>query len=133
MKNDRDFEIRQRGRLGEKYVCDYLVKKGYTILKTNYSSRFGEVDIIAENEKIIAFVEVKTRTKNSFTNGFESITKSKLRKFTKTVVDYLTKNNVSKQPRIDCAQVIVKEEDNSLIDISYIENAVEQSDSYYTY
>ena len=132
MKNDRDFEIRQRGKLGEKYVCDYLVNKGYTIIKTNYSSRFGEVDIIAENDKIIAFVEVKTRTKKSFATGFESITKSKIRKFTKTTVDYLTKNNTSKQPRIDCAQVIVNE-DNSLDNISYIENAVEQSCSYYTY
>ncbi len=132
MKNDRDFEIRQRGRLGEKYVCDYLINKGYTIVMTNYSSRFGEVDIIAENDKIIAFVEVKTRTKKSFATGFESITKSKIKKFMKTVVVYISKNNVKKQPRIDCAQVIVND-DNSLDNISYIENAVEQSDLYCTY
>lgn len=122
---DRDFNIKQRGKLGELYVCEYLKKHGYQIVETNYSSRFGEVDIIAENDKFIIFVEVKTRTKSSFTGGFESITRSKIKKFAKTAVMYLTKNKTSKQPRIDCAQVIVSEKNNGLIDISYIENAVD--------
>ena len=125
MENNRDFNIKQRGRLGEMYVCEYLKKHGYTIVKTNYSSRFGEVDIIAENDKFIVFTEVKTMTKNSFTTGLERITKSKIRKFTKTAVIYLTKNHITKQPRIDCAEVVVNEKDNSLIDISYIENAID--------
>ncbi len=128
--NNRDFEIRQRGKLGERYVCDYLENKGYNIIQTNYSSRYGEIDIIAENETIIAFVEVKTRTKKSLTGGFESVTKSKIAKFTKTAVIYMTKNNVLKQPRIDCAQVIVSEKDNRLVEISYAENSVVQWDGY---
>lgn len=125
MENNRDFKIRQRGKLGERYVCEYLKKHGYTIVKTNYSSRFGEVDIIAENDKFIVFTEVKTTTRNSFTTGLERITKSKIRKFIKTSVIYLTANHIAKQPRMDCAEVIVNEKDNSLIDILYIENAVE--------
>ncbi|MBQ3970551.1 MAG: YraN family protein [Clostridia bacterium] len=125
MKSDRNFSIRQRGKSGEKYVCDYLEKRGYKIVKTNYSSRYGEVDIIAENDKFIVFTEVKTRTENSFSAGFESITTGKIKKFIKTAVTYLVKFNIAKQPRIDCAQVIVNEDDNSLKRIDYLENAVD--------
>jgi len=125
MENNRDFQIKQRGKCGEGYVCDYLKKKGYSIIEKNYFSRYGEVDIVAENHKYIVFVEVKTRTKNSFTKGFESITKTKIKKFTKTAVKFLSENSITKQPRIDCAEVIVNSDDNSLIEIKYIENAVD--------
>ncbi len=130
MKLDRDFEIRERGKLGEQYVCEYLRSRGCEIKAVNYSSRFGEIDIIAENEVRIIFVEVKTRTKESMTGGFESITPSKIRKFTKTVADYLMKNKAAKQPRIDCAQVIVDGGSNALVKIDYMKNAVEQAGEY---
>ena len=132
MELDRSFEISQRGKAGERYVCDYLKAHGCTITATNYSSRYGEIDVIAENEVRIIFVEVKTRTNASKTTGFESITPSKIRKFTKTVADYLTKNSTDKQPRIDCAQVIVDKRTNELIKIDYIKNAVEQTEAYIT-
>lgn len=127
---DRDFKIKQRGKIGEEYVCDYLKSKGYVIVCRNYSSRYGEIDVIAQKEKVLAFVEVKTRTKDSLTGGFESITRSKVRKMLKTIADYLMKNPVEFQPRIDCASVIVYENDNSLVNIDYMENAVEQEDIY---
>lgn len=130
MQNNRDFTIRQRGIAGEMYTREYLKTHGYQIVAANYSSRCGEVDIIAENEKYIVFVEVKTRTANSFTGGFERITKSKIRKFTKTALIYLTKNHITKQPRIDCAEVVVDEKNNQLISISYIENAVDDWQLY---
>lgn len=123
----RDFKIRQRGKLGEGYVCDYLTDRGYLITATNFSCPYGEVDIIAQKNSIIAFVEVKTRTSSSLTGGFESITRSKRNKIMKTVEFYLVKNKVISQPRIDCAQVIVNNSDNTLVDIIYIENALEES------
>ena len=52
--------------IGEKIAQDYLQKKGYKILKTNYYTRRGEIDIIAQNNKCIIFVEVKTRTNNHY-------------------------------------------------------------------
>ncbi len=128
--SDRDFTIKQRGRLGEKYVCDYLENKGYIIVDTNYSSRYGEIDVIARNDKIIAFVEVKTRTSASLVGGFESITKSKIRRMIKTIACYLTEKSIVLQPRIDCVQVMVNPNNNSLVDINYIENAVEQEELY---
>ncbi len=123
--NSSDFRITQRGRLGEQYVCEYLKNKDFQIIQTNYKTRYGEIDIIAEKDNLIVFVEVKTRTKNSFTAGLESITKSKIKKVVKTALIYLTENNIVKQPRLDCAEVIVEESTNALLKILYIENAVD--------
>ena len=49
------------GRKGEAFVEKLLKRKGFRILEKNYHSRFGEIDIIAENRQYIVFVEVKTR------------------------------------------------------------------------
>ena len=50
------------GKAGEDFVAKYLKSQGYIILKRNWrDSRYGELDIVAENHECIAFVEVKTR------------------------------------------------------------------------
>ncbi len=133
-ENNRNFKIKQRGAAGEKYVCEYLVKHGYEIVESNCHSRYGETDIIARKGDILAFVEVKTRTVASKAHGFESITPTKVNKMIKTAADYIEKNGVTQQPRIDCASVIVDGKTNRLVAISYIENAVEQvGDGYSPY
>lgn len=49
------------GRIGENIAAKYLESKGYRIIKRNYRIRYAEIDIIAESEGRIIFVEVKTR------------------------------------------------------------------------
>ena len=51
----------EKGKLGEDVCAWYLEKHGYTVVARNVHSRYGEVDLIAENESYICFVEVKTR------------------------------------------------------------------------
>ena len=125
-----DKKIKARGKSGEEYVCRYLQNKGYNIVYTNYSCRYGEIDIIAENDDVIAFVEVKTRKQGSFVSGIESITPTKLKKIILTAVDYITKHNTDKQPRIDCVQVTVSDKDGVTKDIIYIENAVDNLEDH---
>ena len=122
-----DEHIKERGRQGEKLVCAYLEQKGYKIVCTNYHSRYGEIDIIAENDSVIAFVEVKTRKTNSLVSGLESINSTKIRKIVLTLLDYITKHNTEKQPRIDCASVTVSSKGEKVL---YIENAVENPEDY---
>lgn len=122
-----DEHIKERGRQGEKLVCAYLEQKGYKIVCTNYHSRYGEIDIIAENDSVIAFVEVKTRKTNSLVSGLESINSTKIRKIVLTLLDYITKHNTEKQPRIDCAAVTVSSKGEKVL---YIENAVENPEDY---
>ncbi|MBE6621568.1 MAG: YraN family protein [Ruminococcaceae bacterium] len=50
------------GTAGENAACDFLVQNGYRILHRNYRVSHDEIDIIAENDQYIVFVEVKTRT-----------------------------------------------------------------------
>lgn len=109
------------GKLGEYYTQNYLRSKGYEIVDVNFKSRFGEIDIIAKNEKYIAFVEVKTRKADGMTHPFESITPAKRSKIIKTAQFYLMRYPVDLQPRFDAAAVFTRESD--LEKIEYIENA----------
>ena len=54
------------GRWGEEKAAAFLKKKRWKIIGMNYLTRFGEIDLIAENRQFIAFVEVKTRKSASF-------------------------------------------------------------------
>ena len=49
------------GDRGEDYTARYLEKQGFHIVERNWHSRYGEIDIIAENEEYLLFVEVKSR------------------------------------------------------------------------
>lgn len=73
----------------------YLQKNGYIIKDTNFKfGRFWEIDIIAEYEEITCFIEVKYRNNTKYGIPEESITKSKLHKFKKTIEYYVVKNNL---------------------------------------
>ncbi len=50
------------GRLGENIAVQYLIKNNFKIIERNYKNKFGEIDIIALENNIIRFIEVKTRS-----------------------------------------------------------------------
>ncbi len=67
--------FRQRiGQWGENSAVNYLSTCGYTILECNVHTPHGEIDIVARQEELLIFVEVKTRTSSSFAYPEESIT-----------------------------------------------------------
>ena len=115
------------GAFGENICKNYLTNKGYNIIESNYYSRYGEIDIIASNDRYLSFVEVKTRSKYSITKGWEAIGKIKIQKIIKTAVQFLTHNNFNLQPRFDVCEVyIIKDlykQKYSVHNINYIENA----------
>lgn len=73
-----------KGEFGENIASDYLKEKGYNIIKTNYRSFHGEIDIIASKSGVTVFIEVKYRKTNGFGLGFEAVTQSKIQKIIKT-------------------------------------------------
>lgn len=93
------------GRTGEDYAAEWLIEHGYRIIARNYCSRFGEIDIIAENSQYIIFVEVKTREDGSMVSPAEAVTLSKQKKILLTAQEYLQKNLSPLQPRFDVAAV----------------------------
>jgi putative endonuclease len=50
------------GELGEDIACKYLTKHGYLVLERNYTKKWGEIDIIAEKNNTLYFVEVKSKS-----------------------------------------------------------------------
>ncbi len=109
-------DINLIGKKGEDLACEFLKKQGFTIIDRNFHSRYGEIDIIAENKQYIIFVEVKLRSRYSLVLAQESVDLSKQKKILKTACEYLQKNIIEKQPRFDVIAI------NSN-DINYIENA----------
>lgn len=92
----------QSGQQGERVAVDYLLSQGYKILERNYHSRFGEIDIIAEDKNILAFIEVKYYQENSLRNLYEAVDQDKQKKIIKTAEKYLfEKKIVDKFTRFD--------------------------------
>ena len=52
---------RSLGQLGERIAVEHLTRAGYAILGTNFRTRFGELDVVAADERHLVFCEVKTR------------------------------------------------------------------------
>jgi len=91
----------QKGKAGEDFACRVLAEKGYRIVERNHHSRYGEIDIIAENDNALAFVEVKARKKNSKTMPREAVDIRKQRKIILTAMLYLQTHQAQKPPRFD--------------------------------
>ena len=51
----------QLGRLGEQLAAEHLIRRGFQIVERNYRTRWGELDIVAFDGRVLAFCEVKTR------------------------------------------------------------------------
>lgn len=120
------------GQWGEEYIASLYQRKGYKILDKNYFNRFGkrlgEIDIVAVKEKELVFVEVKTRTSESFGSGFEAIVGWKEQRLVRACKLFL-KNNpefADYQYRIDVAE-LKTDLDRNQRTVKIIENAIEDS------
>jgi len=110
----------QKGKEGELLVTRYLQKEGFTLIAQNYRKRFGEVDIIAHKDNILAFVEVKWRH-NPLVDPAELIGPSKQKKIVAIAKEFLSKHTYEDVVyRFDVALI---EETNNSINLQYIDNA----------
>ncbi len=79
----------QYGRKSEELAAACLKKQGYTIVRRNYRTRLGEIDIIARDGQTIVFVEVKARKTDRAGSVKSSITRAKKAKLTRLAQYYL--------------------------------------------
>ena len=115
---------RDVGILGEKLAQDFLKKRGYRILETNYRCPEGEIDIVARYKDFLVFVEVRTKTSLKFGSPEESITFAKKERMRAAAFHYQQMHdNLPPLWRIDVVAVeLDKKEKPSRIEL--IENAV---------
>jgi putative endonuclease len=108
------------GNKGEDTAADYLKKCGYKILFRNWKWGKHEVDIIAEKDDIVAFVEVKTRSGDFLGGVPASVPNEKQKSIIYAADGYLKKFNVDKEGRFDVLTIIMSGETQK---IDHIENA----------
>ena len=112
------------GRWGEAQVAEYLRKRGWTVVAAGYRTRFGEIDLIAENRTYLAFVEVKLRNGRELVRGVEAVDRRKQQRVRTTAELYLSAHPTEKQPRFDVAEVVAPEGTATAApEIRYFENA----------
>ena len=105
--------------LGEDKACEYLRKNGYKIVERNFRKGYGEIDIVAIHENTLVFIEVKTRTSNSFGSPLEAINYWKLKSLIKTAQYYkMTHRNLPESLRIDAVSVILSGNDVKSIELT---------------
>ncbi len=96
------------GKKGEDEACIFLEKKGYKVIERNFRGKNGEIDIIALEQNVLVFIEVKTRTSSQFGTPFEAITHWKLEALIRTAQFYKAfHQNVPNQMRIDAIAVVL--------------------------
>jgi putative endonuclease len=76
------------GQWGEETAARYLENNGYTILRRNFHTAHGEIDIVASKEGGLVFVEVKTRSSHTFAYPEESVTARKQAHMLSAAEDY---------------------------------------------
>ncbi|QPJ65761.1 MAG: YraN family protein [Candidatus Nitrohelix vancouverensis] len=100
------------GDAGEAAAVARLKKLGYRILKTNYKAPFGEIDVIAEHEGAVVFVEVKARSGTDFGGPLLAVHPQKQRKIAQVAQYFLTKNKIgSRETRFDVVGITGNQDD----------------------
>lgn len=108
------------GLQGENQAVLYLQKAGYKIRHRNWKSGKRELDIVAENNDFVVFVEVKTRTDNYLMHPSTAVTDAKQKSIIYAADGYIQKYNIDKESRFDIITVITK---GKAFEIDHIENA----------
>ena len=107
------------GKKGEEFAAKFLADIGYEIIENNFYSRYGEIDIVAQKSGVVVFVEVKTRTNQTFGAPEESITPSKLDRIQKAGLMWLQAHPESPDDwRIEVVSLLLNKQ-HSILDIQH--------------
>ena len=109
------------GILGEDAAVEYLKKKGYRIIERNFRKKYEEIDIIATFSSTLIFIEVKTRTSDSFGTPFEGISSFKLHHLVQLAQFYKqTHKGLPDDLRIDAVGIVLV--NNQVKNLEHLEN-----------
>ena len=91
---EKDYNKRKIGSYYEQKAVEYLKAHGFTIVELNYTSKVGEIDIIAKDKNTYVFVEVKYRKNDSYGNPLEAIDFRKQNKIRNVARIYIHEKNL---------------------------------------
>lgn len=106
MKAQLKAQLKALGASGEEEVARFLARKSMTIIDRNWRIKGGEIDLICEDGETIVFVEVKTRTSNTYGTPFDAITPEKAFRLQRLALAWMaTHHRWGQDYRIDVAGV----------------------------
>lgn len=110
------------GQLGEKLAENYLKSNAFRILSRNFRTKFGEIDLVAEKEAKIHFVEVKTRTSTLKGKPYEAVNLRKVQHLKSAAHIYITNNKLTgRKYSVDVISIIVNNM-GKVEELKYFEN-----------
>ncbi len=109
-------ERRRLGFWGESRAAKFLQKSGYKILHRNYKCPFGEIDVIAQKDSTICFIEVKTRSSDNFGAPNQAVNKTRQSRYINSARYYFSGKEIDCTIRFDVIEITKQ-------GINHIENA----------
>jgi putative endonuclease len=110
------------GKEGEDRAAQFLARKGYTILDRNYSTKNGEIDLVALHNGEVVFVEVKTRTSDAYGAPELAVNPRKQLRMIKAALGYIKYKKLHQVPcRFDVVAITAADENG----VELIQNAFE--------
>jgi putative endonuclease len=109
------------GKYGEDLSAKYLKDRGYQIIGRNWRCNFGEIDLIAREDNLIVFVEVKTRNGSGYGHPFEAITSLKVSRLRRLAAQWCAEHQISgSNVRLDAIAVLIS---NGKVSIEHLKQA----------
>jgi len=104
-------EHNELGKFGEELAVKFLQQNGYDILETNWIFQKAEIDIIAQKNRTLAVIEVKTRSSIAFGLPQDFVKPMKIQLLVKAVNEYIVSNDLDVDVRFDI--IAINKEDNT--------------------
>ncbi len=98
------------GKKGEQLAVDFLLKKNYKIVETNYRFQKAEVDIIAQKNNTLAVIEVKTRSTDYFGNPQDFVNPKKIKLLISAIDNYVVEKDLDIEVRFDIIAILNQKE-----------------------
>lgn len=108
------------GKIGEKLAAEYLLSKGYEIVRKNYFYQKAEIDIIAKHNNMMVCVEVKTRNSDFFGDPQDFVTPSKIKLLVKAMDAFIVENDIDLESRFDIIAIL---KNKTKEELTHYENA----------
>jgi putative endonuclease len=107
-----------KGRQAEDAACRYLIQQRLHLIQRNFQCRFGEIDLIMQDQHELVFVEVRFRANNAFGDAADSVHWHKQQRLIRSAQYYL-----QQLPQLPCCRFDVVALANTLTQIQWIKDA----------
>ena len=98
------------GRRGERIACRHLLRNGFDILARRWRGRTGEIDLVAFEDELLVFIEVKTRSTNRYGEPWEFVDWRKRQLLRRTAEEFIAANDLGAYAyRFDIVSVVGNE------------------------